>query len=116
MAGTTGERPFGDIVTDPQFWLLHVINFPAVFISGWLFVATGLAYDAFGTPRPNEYYRVNGQAAIPIVTDRFAAKLQIDRYVEPEEQGAKAPAIEPETQAQSQTQSQAEPRTSPARE
>jgi len=22
----------------------------------WLFVSTGLAYDAFGTPRPNEYY------------------------------------------------------------
>lgn len=79
MAGTTGERPLGDIITDPQFWLLHVVNFPAVFLSGWLFVSTGLAYDAFGTPRPNQYYPSN-QSNIPIVADRIQAKQQLDQY------------------------------------
>ena len=72
MTGTTGEQSLGDIVTDP-FWLLHLVNFPVVFISGWLFVSTGLAYDTFGTPRPNEYYGV-GQTSTPIVVNRGQAR------------------------------------------
>ena len=92
MAGTTGERPLGDIVTDPQFWLLHIVNFPAIFISGWLFVATGLAYDAFGTPRPNEYYNATGQENLPIVKDRFEAKQQLDQYFLQEVEG-RAPSL-----------------------
>lgn len=92
MSGTTGERPLGDIVTDPQFWLLHIVNFPAIFISGWLFVATGLAYDAFGTPRPDDYYSATRQQEVPIVTDRFNAKQQLDEYFL--EQGKeKAPSL-----------------------
>ena len=79
MAGTTGERPLADIVTSPQFWLLHIVNFPAVFISGWLFVSTGLAYDAFGTPRPDQYFAPSLQNS-PIVTDRYQAKTQLDQY------------------------------------
>jgi photosystem II cytochrome b559 subunit alpha len=50
-----------------------------LFIAGWLFVSTGLAYDAFGTPRPNEYYPSN-QMELPIVSDRFEAKQQIDTF------------------------------------
>lgn len=42
MAGVTGERPLRDIITDLKFWVLHAVNFTAVFISGWLFVSTGL--------------------------------------------------------------------------
>lgn len=80
MAGVTGERPLGDIVTDPKFWVLHIVNFPAVFISGWLFVSTGLAYDAFGTPRPSEYYQLN--QAPPIIMDREDAKKNLDDYFE----------------------------------
>ena len=91
MAGSTGERPLGDIVTDPQFWLLHIVNFPAVFISGWLFVSTGLAYDAFGTPRPDQYYS-SGQIEIPIVTDRMAAKQEIDQYLQ-RQSGQTAPSL-----------------------
>ncbi|MBE7385465.1 MAG: cytochrome b559 subunit alpha [Leptolyngbya sp. SIO1E4] len=87
MAGTTGERPLGDIVTDPQFWLLHLVNFPAVFLSGWLFVSTGLAYDIFGTPRPNQYYPSN-QIKIPIVTERMQAKQEINQYLQQFEQTA----------------------------
>ena len=91
MAGSTGERPFGDIVTDPQFWLLHIVNFPAVFISGWLFVSTGLAYDAFGTPRPDQYYP-SGQIRMPIVTDRLEAKQEIDQYLQ-RQSGQRAPSL-----------------------
>ncbi|NJK94989.1 MAG: cytochrome b559 subunit alpha [Bacteroidales bacterium] len=65
MAGTTGERPFSDIVTSVRYWVIHSITIPALFIAGWLFVATGLAYDVFGTPRPNEYsYALSPIAAI----------------------------------------------------
>ncbi|MEL6489553.1 MAG: cytochrome b559 subunit alpha [Cyanobacteria bacterium J06634_6] len=70
MAGVTGERPFGDIVTSIRYWIIHSITIPALFIAGWLFVSTGLAYDAFGTPRPDEYFS-NTQVELPIVDSRY---------------------------------------------
>ncbi|MEL6554100.1 MAG: cytochrome b559 subunit alpha [Cyanobacteria bacterium J06621_11] len=70
MAGVTGERPFGDIVTSIRYWIIHSITIPALFIAGWLFVSTGLAYDAFGTPRPDEYFS-NNQVELPIVDNRY---------------------------------------------
>ncbi len=70
MAGTTGERPFTDIITSVRYWLIHSLTIPALFLAGWLFVSTGLAYDVFGTPRPNGYYTEDRQAA-PLVTDRY---------------------------------------------
>ncbi|MGF1569360.1 MAG: cytochrome b559 subunit alpha [Nodosilinea sp.] len=79
MAGSTGERPFGDIVTSIRYWIIHSITIPMLFIAGWLFVSTGLAYDAFGTPRPNDYYPDN-QMQLPIVSDRYDAKNQIDTF------------------------------------
>jgi photosystem II cytochrome b559 subunit alpha len=81
MAGTTGERPFSDIVTSIRYWVIHSITIPALFIAGWLFVSTGLAYDVFGTPRPNEYFTQDRQE-IPLVTDRDSAKQQIDQYLQ----------------------------------
>ena len=81
MAGTTGERPFGDIVTSIRYWVIHSITIPMLFIAGWLFVATGLAYDAFGTPRPNEYFPSTRQTA-PIISDRQTAKNQVDNFIE----------------------------------
>jgi photosystem II cytochrome b559 subunit alpha len=72
MAGTTGERPFGDIVTSIRYWLIHSLTIPALFLAGWLFVSTGLAYDVFGTPRPNEYYTETRQEA-PVINDRYEA-------------------------------------------
>lgn len=80
MAGSTGERPLGDIITDIEFWKLHIINLPAIFLSGWLFVSTGLAYDVFGTPRPNQYF-TQAQPQIQIVTDRYSGKDQVDQYM-----------------------------------
>ncbi len=79
MAGTTGERPFSDIITSVRYWVIHSITIPALFIAGWLFVSTGLAYDAFGTPRPDEYYNQE-RLELPIPSDRFDAKEQIDEF------------------------------------
>ncbi len=81
MAGNTGERPFGDIVTSIRYWVIHSLTIPALFIAGWLFVSTGLAYDAFGTPRPDEYYTQTRQE-LPIVSDRFDSKNQLDKFVQ----------------------------------
>lgn len=80
MSGTTGERPFSDIITSVRYWVIHSITIPALFIAGWLFVSTGLAYDAFGTPRPNEYFTQQRQE-VPIVSDRFTGKTQIDEFI-----------------------------------
>ncbi|GAB4139984.1 MAG: cytochrome b559 subunit alpha [Cyanobacteria bacterium J069] len=80
MAGSTGERPFSDIVTSVRYWVIHSITIPALFVAGWLFVSTGLAYDVFGTPRPNEYFTQERQE-VPIVQDRFTAKEQIQDFL-----------------------------------
>jgi photosystem II cytochrome b559 subunit alpha len=79
--GSTGERPFSDIVTSIRYWIIHSITIPALFIAGWLFVSTGLAYDAFGTPRPDQYFTQTRQE-LPIVSDRFDSKNQLDKFVE----------------------------------
>ncbi|MBN3870870.1 MULTISPECIES: cytochrome b559 subunit alpha [unclassified Nostoc] len=80
MSGTTGERPFSDIITSVRYWVIHSITIPALFIAGWLFVQTGLAYDAFGTPRPNEYF-TEARQEVPIVKNRFEAKKQVEQFI-----------------------------------
>ncbi len=80
-SGSTGERPFSDIVTSIRYWVIHSITIPALFIAGWLFVSTGLVYDAFGTPRPNEYF-TETRVEVPIVQTRQAAKKQIDQFLQ----------------------------------
>ncbi|KST68001.1 cytochrome b559 subunit alpha [Mastigocoleus testarum] len=81
MSGTTGERPFSDIITSVRYWVIHSITIPALFIAGWLFVSTGLAYDAFGTPRPDEYFTQARQEQVPIVDNRFDAKKRVDEFI-----------------------------------
>jgi photosystem II cytochrome b559 subunit alpha len=51
-----------------------------LFVAGWLFVSTGLAYDVFGTPRPNEYFTQVRQE-VPIVKNRFEAKQQVETFI-----------------------------------
>ncbi|OBQ21850.1 MAG: cytochrome b559 subunit alpha [Anabaena sp. WA113] len=80
MAGTTGERPFSDIVTSIRYWVIHSITIPALFVAGWLFVSTGLAHEVFGTPRPNEYFTQVRQE-VPIVKNRFEAKQQVETFI-----------------------------------
>ncbi|AFZ31011.1 MULTISPECIES: cytochrome b559 subunit alpha [Chroococcaceae] len=80
MSGSTGERPFSDIITSVRYWVIHSITIPALFIAGWLFVSTGLAYDVFGTPRPNEYYPQERQE-LPIIGDRYQAKQEIKQFI-----------------------------------
>jgi photosystem II cytochrome b559 subunit alpha len=80
MSGSTGERPFSDIVTSIRYWVIHSITIPMLFIAGWLFVSTGLAYDVFGTPRPDEYFTQERQE-LPIITDRYKAGQEIKDFV-----------------------------------
>ena len=76
-AGSTGERPFFEIITSVRYWIIHAIALPAIFVSGFLFVSSGLAYDAFGTPRPDTYFQ-GSEAKAPVVTQRFDSKAQLD--------------------------------------
>ena len=79
MSGTTGERPFTDIVTSIRYWVIHSITIPMLFIAGWLFVSTGLAYDAFGTPRPDQYFTQERQE-LPIIYSRYDASEKIKEF------------------------------------
>ncbi len=79
MAGTTGERPFSDIITSVRYWVIHSITIPMLFIAGWLFVSTGLAYDVFGTPRPDEYF-TQDRLELPILDQRFDAGKRIQEF------------------------------------
>ena len=80
MSGSTGERPFSDIVTSIRYWVIHSVTIPSLFIAGWLFVSTGLAYDVFGTPRPNEYFTEERQE-VPLSSDRYGVLAQLDEFV-----------------------------------
>ena len=75
--GSTGERPFSDIITSVRYWIIHSITIPSLSVSGWLFVSTGLAYDVFGTPRPNEYFTQDRQQ-VPLVNDRFSVREELE--------------------------------------
>jgi photosystem II cytochrome b559 subunit alpha len=75
--GSTGERPFSDIITSIRYWIIHSITIPSLFVAGFLFVSTGLAYDAFGTPRHIDYFTKDLQQ-IPFVHDRFSAKQELE--------------------------------------
>ena len=80
MSGSTGERPFSDIVTSIRYWVIHSVTIPSLFIAGSLFVSTGLAYDVFGTPRPNEYFTEERQG-LPLISDRYGVLAQLDEFV-----------------------------------
>jgi len=80
MSGSTGELPFSDNLTSIRYWVIHSITIPSLFIAGWLFVSTGLAYDVFGTPRPNEYF-TEARQDVPLLTDRFNALESLDQLV-----------------------------------
>jgi photosystem II cytochrome b559 subunit alpha len=79
MSGTTGERPFTDIVTSIRYLVIHSITIPMLFIAGWLFVSTGLAYDVFGTPRPDDYFTQTRQE-LPIIRERYDAGNEINQF------------------------------------
>ena len=80
MAGSTGERPFSDIITSIRYWVIHSVAIPSLFVAGWIFVSTGLAYDIFGTPRANEYF-TNTRQDIPLISDRFNALEQMEQLI-----------------------------------
>ena len=75
--GSTGERPFSYIITSVRYWIIHSITIPSLFVSGFLFIATGLAYDVFCTPRPNEYFTQDRQQ-VPLVNDRFSVREELE--------------------------------------
>ena len=78
--GSTGERPFSDIITSVRYWIIHSITIPSLFVSGWLFVSTGLAYDIFVFFWPNEYFTQDRQQ-IPLINDRFSAKEELEDLI-----------------------------------
>ena len=43
----------------------------------FLFVSTGLVYDAFGTPRPDDHCQAFESKA-PVVSQRYEGKSQLD--------------------------------------
>ena len=81
MAGSTGERPFSDIITSIRYWVIHSITIPSLFIAGWLFVSTVLAFDVVGLPRPNEYF-TDSRLDVPVISYLFDALTQMDQFTE----------------------------------
>jgi photosystem II cytochrome b559 subunit alpha len=74
MSGTTGERPFSDILTSIRYWVIHSITIPSLFIAGWLFISTGLAYDVL-----EHLVQMNTEdrQEAPLISDRFNALAQV---------------------------------------
>ncbi|KAL8262696.1 hypothetical protein R6Q59_024045, partial [Mikania micrantha] len=61
MCGSTRERSFADIITIIRYWVIHSITIPSLFIAGWLFVSTVLAYNVFRSRRTKKYFIENRQ-------------------------------------------------------
>ena len=40
-AGSTGERPFFEIITSIRYWVIHAVTLPAIFLAGFLSSAQG---------------------------------------------------------------------------
>ncbi|CAN6482995.1 unnamed protein product [Victoria cruziana] len=79
MFGSGGERTFANIITSICYWVIHSITIPSLFIAGWSFISTGLAYDVFGSPRPNEYF-IESRQGIPLITGHFDSLEQLDEF------------------------------------
>ena len=79
ISGRTGERSFAYIITGIQYCVIRSITISFLFIVGWLFVSTGLAYDIFRSPRPNEYF-AESQQEILLIIDRFDTLKQLDEF------------------------------------
>jgi len=80
-AGSTGERPFFEIITSIRYLVIHAVTLPALFLTGFLFVSTGLAFDALGTPRPDAYFQTTDSKA-PVVSQRYDAKASLDQRLQ----------------------------------
>ncbi|KAH0849797.1 hypothetical protein HID58_096089 [Brassica napus] len=76
MSGSTGERSFADIITSIRYWVIHSITIPSLFIAGWLFVSTGLAYDVLGA-----LVQTKSRQGIPLITGRFDSLEQLDEFM-----------------------------------
>jgi photosystem II cytochrome b559 subunit alpha len=73
--GSTGERPFSDIITSVR-WIIHSIQ-SHHFCIRMVICCYWVSIYVFGTPRPNEYFTQDRQQ-IPLVNDRFSAKQELE--------------------------------------
>ena len=83
--GSTGERPFTNIITSYRYWIIHSITIPSLFASGFLFILTGLAYDLFGTPRPKDYYTEERRVRGPVLLNRKSIRSDLEMILRAEE-------------------------------
>ncbi|TYH57709.1 hypothetical protein ES332_D08G108800v1 [Gossypium tomentosum] len=79
MSGSTRECSFIDIITNIRYWVIHSITILSLFSAGWSFVSTCLAYDVFGSPRPNEYF-IGSRQEIPLITGYFDSLAQLNEF------------------------------------
>lgn len=77
MSGSTGERPFIDILQDRRYWVIHVVTIPSLFIAGVIFILSGFAYKIFGVPTLNEYF-LGDSSQISLINDRFSSLDEIE--------------------------------------
>jgi photosystem II cytochrome b559 subunit alpha len=76
LGGTTGERPFTDILTSVRYWIIHTLTIPSLFFAGVTLIVTGLAYDVTGTPRPTDYF-TEFREQVPLINDRLSASKEL---------------------------------------
>ena len=51
---------------------------PSIILAGFLFVAIGITYDGFGTPRPDGYFQAQDTKAL-VVSQRYKGKASRDQ-------------------------------------
>ena len=76
--GSTGERPFSDIITSVRYWIIHSITIPTLFLSGF-----SLPVLANTKKKKNLVIimlrgGMDGLCAVPVIGDRDFEKRRKD--------------------------------------
>ena len=57
--------------------MINAVTLPSIFLAGFLFASTGLAYDASSIPRPDAYFQAQDTKA-PVFSQRYEGKSSLD--------------------------------------
>ena len=78
----TGERPITSVLTSIRYWLIPSVTIPALFIAGWIFVATGIAAQVFVTSLPYTSVVTSGiKTKVTVDVPCLSARLKLARKV-----------------------------------
>ena len=76
-AGSTGERPFFEIITSIRYWVIHAVTLPVDLPCGIPVRVHGSRLRRSSERRPDAYFQASESNA-PVVSQRYEGKSELD--------------------------------------